>query len=80
VRPALFSELAAVTGGRSFLVDDPSRLESQIADLARELRSQYLIGYTPSRPAGDAPGWRSIQVTVSRREARVRARDGYVAR
>jgi Ca-activated chloride channel homolog len=79
-RPALFGELAAVTGGRSFFVDDPNRLESQLAELARELRSQYLIGYTPSRSAGDGPRWRSIHVTVSRRDARVRARAGYVSR
>lgn len=79
-RPPVFSELATVTGGRSFFIDDPRRLESQLAILARELRSQYLLGYAPPDPSGAGPAWRSIQVTVSRPDVRVRARDGYVSR
>jgi Ca-activated chloride channel family protein len=86
-RPPVFGELANVTGGRSFLVDDPKRLEAQLATLARELRFQYLLGYTPSRPpARDSDNrdgradWRTIEVTVSRPDVRVRARDGYFVR
>ena len=79
-RPPLFGELANVTGGRTFFIDDPKRLESQLATLAQELRFQYLLGYTPARPASAGPGWRAIDVTVSRPDVRVRARDGYVAR
>ena len=79
-RPPVFGELANVTGGRTFFIDDPKRLESQLATLARELRFQYLLGYVPSRPSTENPEWRSIQVTVSPPGARVRARDGYFAR
>jgi Ca-activated chloride channel family protein len=79
-RPPVFAELASVTGGRSFFIDDPRKLEQQLALLARELRTQYLLGYTPSRPAARGPEWRSIQVSVSPAGARVRARDGYLAR
>ena len=81
-RPPVFAELANVTGGRTFFIDDPKRLESQLGALARELRFQYLLGYTPSRGATpDAdPGWRAIEVTVSRPDVRVRARDGYFSR
>jgi Ca-activated chloride channel homolog len=79
-RPPVFGELANVTGGRTFFVDDPRRLESQLRTLARELRFQYLLGYVPSRAAGADPGWRAIEVTVSRPDVRVRARDGYFAR
>jgi len=80
-RPPVFAELANVTGGRTFFIDDPKRLESQLGALARELRFQYLLGYTPSRGAtpGADPGWRAIEVTVSRPDVRVRARDGYFA-
>ena len=48
---------------------------------ARELRYQYLLGYTPARPivAGQQE-WRSISVTVNRPGVRVRARDGYQVR
>jgi Ca-activated chloride channel family protein len=83
-RPPVFGELANVTGGRSFFIDDPRRLEAQLVLLARELRAQYFLGYTPSRPttavSGARPQWRTIQVTVSRAGARVRARDGYLVR
>jgi len=78
-RPPLFAELAVLTGGRSFQLRDPKLLEQTFRSIVRELRHQYLLGYTPSRPLGADPGeWRSIQVKVKRPGVRVRARDGYV--
>jgi Ca-activated chloride channel family protein len=79
-RPPIFTELAAVTGGRSFQAADERSLTSTLGVIARELRSQYLLGYVPAREAGRASGWRSIRVTVSRPDVRVRARDGYQSR
>jgi Ca-activated chloride channel family protein len=79
-RPRLFAELATITGGRSFQTVDMRTLSATLATIARELRFQYLLGYTPRRPVADRPGWRSIRVTVNRPNVRVRARDGYVAR
>jgi len=80
-RPALLSELAVLTGGRSFQLRDARELERTLATVARELRYQYLIGYTPSRTLqrGERE-WRSIKVSVkaSRPGVRVRARDGYM--
>ena len=80
-RPSLFAELATLTGGRSFHVREPKRLAETVRAIARELRHQYLLGYSPSRPiiAGEEE-WRSIAVTVNRPGVRVRARDGYLAR
>jgi Ca-activated chloride channel family protein len=79
-RPPLLAELAVLTGGRSFLLKDPKELQPTLAAIARELRYQYLIGYTPSEPIvrGERE-WRSIQVALEhpRPGARVRARDGY---
>jgi Ca-activated chloride channel homolog len=80
-RPAVFAELASVTGGRSFHVDDAKRLPDTMRAIAADLRHQYLLGYTPSRPIKAGAGeWRSIAVSVDRRAARVRARDGYLAK
>ncbi len=80
-RPAMFAELAAVTGGRSFQPPDTAQLNTAMRTIANELRHQYLIGYTPSRPiAGGEAQWRSITVRVNRSDARVRARDGYLAK
>jgi Ca-activated chloride channel family protein len=79
-RPPLFAELASVTGGRSFVADDERTLESAVRDVARDLRYQYLLGYSPARSSTDARGgWRSIRVTVADPRAVVRARDGYRA-
>jgi Ca-activated chloride channel family protein len=77
-RPPLFAELATLTGGRSFHAGDPRSLPETMRAITGELRHQYLLGYTPSRPI--VPGrdeWRSIAVTVRRSGVTVRARDGY---
>jgi Ca-activated chloride channel family protein len=80
-RPQLFPEIAALTGGQSFELADPRRMDATLSLIADELRHQYLLGYTPSRPMDpDRPEWRAIQVRVHRAGVRVRARDGYVAK
>jgi Ca-activated chloride channel family protein len=80
-RPEAFASLATLTGGRSVHVRDARALPETLKSIARELRYQYLLGYTPTRPP--VPGtnqWRSITVRVDRPQARVRARDGYLVR
>ena len=80
-RPALFAELATLTGGRSYHVRDGARLADTLRTIARELRQQYLLGYTPTRsPVAGSNEWRSITVTVKRPDAQVRARDGYLVK
>jgi len=74
-RPELFAELASVTGGRTFHAAERRDLETALGAIARELRLQYLLGYTPA--SDQRRGWRSIRVTVARPEMRVRAREGY---
>ena len=78
-RPPLLAELAVLTGGRSFLLRDARELEKTLAEIARELRYQYLLGYAPPDAAPGTPEWRSIRVAVKNPGLRVRARDGYVA-
>lgn len=80
-RPELFAELASLTGGRSLHLRDARGIQEAVKGIARELRFQYLVGYTPSRPLTEGRGeWRSISVKVNRPSARVRARDGYVVK
>jgi Ca-activated chloride channel family protein len=80
-RPELFAQLASLTGGRSFQPKTPADLNVIMRTIANELRHQYLLGYTPSRPIvrGDEQ-WRPISVRVNRSGVTVRARDGYLAR
>jgi Ca-activated chloride channel family protein len=78
-RSPLLAELAVVTGGRSFLLRDVRDLDKTLADVAKELRYQYLLGYAPADPIdADHPEWRSIRVVLKKPGAKVRARDGYM--
>jgi Ca-activated chloride channel homolog len=80
-RPPLFAELASLTGGRSAHATDGNTLTQTMRAIAQELRWQYLLGYTPTKPP--VPGaneWRSIAVAVKKPEMKVRARDGYLVR
>ncbi|MFL6281326.1 MAG: VWA domain-containing protein [Vicinamibacterales bacterium] len=78
-RPPLFAELATLTGGRSSQATDGAKLTETVRAIARELRRQYLLGYTPARPpVTGSQEWRSITVTVNNAGAHVRARDGYL--
>jgi Ca-activated chloride channel family protein len=80
-RPPLFAELATLTGGRSYHARDGAALADTLRTIARELRQQYLLGYTPTRtPVPGSNEWRSITVTVNRPAAQVRARDGYLVK
>ena len=80
-RPALFAQLASLTGGRSFQPKTPAELNVIVRTIANELRHQYLLGYTPSRPiVRGEEQWRPIVVRVNRSGVTVRARDGYLAR
>jgi Ca-activated chloride channel family protein len=80
-RPPLFAELASVSGGRSYHARDPASLTATLRAIASELRQQYLLGYTPSRPlVTGSQEWRSITVVVKRSGMQVRARDGYLVK
>ena len=80
-RPALFAELAAVTGGRSFHLQRSAR---PAAHAAGDCRGPAVA--VPDRlrargePAGGGSEWRSITVQVNRPGCAVRARSGYSTR
>lgn len=80
VRPPVFAELAAATGGRSFAVREPATVTRAMTEIGRELRSQYLLGYAPARERAGEPSWHDIDVSVTRPDLHVRARAGYSGR
>lgn len=76
----LFLEkLAENTGGRIFEATDVKNLEASFAGVAEELRRQYSIGYYPENP-GKAGERRSVKIKVTKPNAVVRAKSGYVIR
>jgi Ca-activated chloride channel homolog len=61
--PGLLSDLADVSGGRMFSVEDPDELPDIAEKISIELRNQYVIGYKPSNLVRDGR-WRRIKVKL----------------
>jgi Ca-activated chloride channel family protein len=71
----VLSQVARITGGRIAVVDDPSLLPARILDIQKDLRSQYLIGFSPT---GTGPvRYRRLTLRVAGPARPVRVRAGY---
>jgi len=76
--------LAERTGGRAFFPDKKLDLNAAFAEIERELRTQYLIAYSPTNKKHDG-SYRKITVEVTNPELRkekleIRHRPGYYAK
>ncbi len=72
-------ELATATGGETFFPKDLSEVDRYAQDVARDIRSQYTIEYSPSNTAMDG-SYRLIRVAVNAPgHPSVRTRSGYYA-
>jgi Ca-activated chloride channel family protein len=69
-------QLAEKTGGRYFMAADANTIKRSFAEVAEELRRQYVLGYHPNElaPSGQE---RKIRVKVDRQRVAVRARKSY---
>ncbi|HEV2176766.1 MAG TPA: VWA domain-containing protein [Terriglobia bacterium] len=80
--PGLLSDLAEVSGGRMFSVEDASELPDIAEKVSIELRNQYVIAYKPSNLVRDGR-WRRIHVKLDPPKGlpplQVYARTGYYA-
>ncbi len=70
----LLTRLTAVTGGRTISVDNAAKVPKAFADLSRDMRSQYVLGYHPSELKHDGH-WRKVKVELATplRHAQVQA-------
>jgi Ca-activated chloride channel family protein len=69
--------LAAATGGRIFYPEGFNQLDAAFADILRELRTQYMIGFYP-RAVPELPrSFHPIKVDVPNAPVRISARSGY---
>jgi VWFA-related protein len=72
-------EITARTGGASYYPADLDQVHSVVLDLARQIRQQYTIGYTPTNQALDGT-YRTVRVEArSTEHLAVRTRAGYRA-
>ena len=72
-------KIAAETGGRAFFPRNEGDLDIAYAQIDEDLRSQYILAYTPANSAKDG-SFREIQVKVrNHNDLTVRHRRGYFA-
>ena len=71
-------QLSQKSGGRMLRADTLGSLPDAFAQIAAELRTQYMLGYYPLNKDRDER-YRKIKVTTSRKSIAVRARPGYIA-
>jgi VWFA-related protein len=72
------SQMARDTGGRVIPVRNDKSLEKAFDEISEELRSQYVLGYTPTNVDRDGT-FRKIKVEVARPDTKILARRGYYA-
>ena len=70
--------LAEKSGGRLVRADTLASLPDAFAQIAGELRTQYMLGYYPLNKDRD-DRYRKIKVTTTRKNVVIRARPGYLA-
>jgi VWFA-related protein len=80
--PKLLDELAAKTGGYNYPVNDLDELPAISARISRELRTEYVLGYSPVGVARDGK-YHRVRVTLAgpaeARQLRTYYRQGYYA-
>jgi len=80
--PELLGEIAELSGGRAFTVENPNDLADVATKIGIELRNQYVLGYRPNNGLRDGK-WRKIKVKLLPPKGlpplRVYARTGYYA-
>lgn len=77
--PGTLRRLARSTGGMAFFPSDLSQVSSICEQIARDVRSQYMLAYQPANPVAHGD-YRSIRVTASaphHGKLIVRTRTGY---
>jgi len=84
MRRDFLRDISEQTGGRAFFPKDPADLSAAFAQIQDELRSQYLVSYTPTNRSKD-DALRKVQVEIinpALRKAKLRLfyRQGYYAR
>ena len=74
------TEIAEESGGRIFLPANANEILAQADNIARDIGSQYVVTYRPTRPLASArPGeYRRVEVAARRVGLYLRSRRGYV--
>lgn len=70
--------MSSETGGQVFPVSNKLTLDDIFREIQEEMRSQYVITYTPPNPKKDG-SYHKIEIRVGNKDLKVQARKGYYA-
>jgi VWFA-related protein len=73
----ILEQICSQTGGRMFEVTKKETADQAYTTIADEMRSQYMLGYTPDK-SSDA-GYHKIVLTANKKDLTVLTREGYYA-
>jgi VWFA-related protein len=73
----MLTEICDKTGGRVFEAKKKEQVDAIYAQIAEELRSQYMLGYTPDKQSSS--GFHAIHLGVKTKDLTVQTREGYYA-
>ncbi len=71
----IMRQVAEQTGGRFFEAKKKESVDDDYAQIAEELRTQFMLGYTP--PKDQSSGYHSIHLTAKKKDLTVQTRAGY---
>src|SRR5271170_5798572 len=72
----VLAQLSGETGGRLFEVSKKETVDQIYATIEEELRSQYVLGYTPDK-TNSGPGYHKLALTTDKKDVTVQTRAGY---
>ncbi|MES1257359.1 MAG: VWA domain-containing protein [Acidobacteriota bacterium] len=75
---SVLKHMSEETGGHLFEVDRKNSLDNIFQQIQEEMRTQYLIGYTPTNPKKDG-SYRKIDLRAKTKDLKVQVRKGYYA-
>jgi VWFA-related protein len=73
----VLEQICGETGGRMFEVSKKDSPDQIYTTIAEELRSQYILGYTPDKSVADSGGYHRIVLTANKKDLIVQTRQGY---
>jgi len=75
----VLEQICGETGGHMFEVSKKENTDQIYTTIAEELRSQYILGYTPDKSVADSGGYHRITLTANKKDLYVQTRQGYYA-
>jgi VWFA-related protein len=74
----ILTQIAEQTGGRMYEAKKRENFDQVYTSIAQELRSQYMLGYTPDKSSADQ-SYHKIALLAKKKDLIVQTRDGYYA-